>query len=154
MEAEPVEYKILLAEYEQAGEMARLHANYRFTVFGYFVTLVGALAGASYLLYRDDKKLLSIGTSILGIAMCVVMRAIDKRTMRLYFACESHAAEIEASWRKKISTELSPASGIYAKLNNLIGSGFLGSHTKSLTAFYFTPIFLFVVLIASVIFKL
>jgi hypothetical protein len=117
--------ELLLAEYQEAGQMARQHAGYRFSVFNYLITLAIALVGGTYVVIDKGHLFLGSLAAILGIIISIVGIAMDRRTMQLYFACEAYAAMIENVWRERIgvaegaSQTSLPDYGIFTTLHRL-----------------------------------
>ena len=106
---------IEIAEYTQISEMAKQHASYRFTMFGFFVTLSTAIIGASGWLLISQKNILACCVvAFFGLCTSVAAIMIDRRTMQLYNQCEQHARSVEETWRNRWS--FPQTTGIYTAL--------------------------------------
>jgi hypothetical protein len=88
-----------IAQYEQAGEMARQHASYRFTMFGFFVTIITALfAAGGWLLFEKCEYITAAVVSGFGAIVAAVAIAVDARTWELYKASQEYCEKLEKKW--------------------------------------------------------
>jgi hypothetical protein len=141
----------LLAEYQEVGQMARLHGGYRFTMFGFLATLLSALAAGTYWLSMNNRHCLALLARVVGIVISSLAVLIDRRSMQLYDICEEHAAQIELLWRSTAPQGADvrwPERGVYSKLRTSRRWWF-ESHTFAFQTLYFVSLLAFVLLALS-----
>ena len=90
------------AEYQEAGQMARLYAGYRLNMFDYYATLTPIVAGATYTaVYIWGQPILGLIVATVGFLVSVIAIAIEQRTYDLHTICEVHASKVEQYWRQR-----------------------------------------------------
>jgi hypothetical protein len=123
-----------IAEYEQAGEMARQHASYRFTMFGFFVTIITAhFAAGGWLVFDKYEPLAGAVVSVFGALVTVVAIAVDARTWRLYKASVEYSRQLEDKWPGGGEYD---HRGFFNHLETTIGDAGGIRHTHALNALY------------------
>jgi len=72
------------------------HTGYRFTIFGFFVTVMLAVNGAIFYVISSEKAYAAgVAAAILATVIVILAITMDRRTVQLYEICLRHARHIE-----------------------------------------------------------
>jgi hypothetical protein len=83
-------------DYQLTADIYKHFTGYRFTMFGFFVTVMLAINGAAFYVLSAEKTCV-LGFLLVLVAILIAMLAIsmDIRTVSLYELCVEHARCIE-----------------------------------------------------------